>query len=339
MLVRVTGEPALLIKLLRIHLAAFKPLLVAVVVLQTGQTLATLLLPTLNADIIDNGIATGDTAYIWRIGGIMLAVTFVQVVLSIGAVYFGARTSMGFGRNVRGALFHTVSGFSTQEVSRLGAPSLITRVTNDVQQVQMLVLMGCLLMVTAPITAIGGTIMAMRQDIGLSVILLVSIPVLVGAMSLVLWRMVPQFQLMQERLDVVNRVLREQLMGIRVVRAFVREPHETDRFAAGNDDLTDTSLAAGRLMAFMFPMVMLVLNLSSVAAIWLGGNSIDTGELQVGQLIAFLSYLIQILMAVMMATFMAVIAPRAAVSGERIQEVLDTESTIVESTSAGQLTG
>jgi ATP-binding cassette subfamily B protein len=323
-----------LIKLLRIHLAAFKPWLVAVVVLQTGQALATLLLPTLNADIIDNGIATGDTAYIWRVGGIMLVITFVQVVLSIGAVYFGARTSMGFGRNVRGALFHSVSGFSTQEVSRLGAPSLITRVTNDVQQVQMVVLMGCLLMVTAPITAVGGIVMALRQDVGLSAILLVSVPVLVGAMSLVLRRMVPQFRLMQERLDVVNRVLREQLMGIRVVRAFVREPHETDRFAAGNDDLTDTSLTAGRLMALMFPMVMLVLNLSSVAAIWLGGNRIDAGELQVGQLIAFLSYLIQILMAVMMATFMAVIAPRAAVSGERIQEVLDTESTIVESTAA-----
>lgn len=323
----------MLIKLLRIHLAAFKPWLVAVVVLQTGQALATLLLPTLNADIIDNGIATGNTAYIWRMGGIMLAITFVQVILSIGAVYYGARTSMGFGRNVRGALFHSVSGFSTQEVSRLGAPSLITRVTNDVQQVQMVVLMGCLLMVTAPITAIGGTIMALRQDVGLSAILLVSIPVLVGAMSLVLWRLVPQFRLMQERLDVVNKVLREQLMGIRVVRAFVREPHEADRFAAGNDDLTDTSLAAGRLMAFMFPMVMLVLNLSSVAAIWLGGNRIDADALQVGQLIAFLSYLIQILMAVMMATFMAVIAPRAAVSGERIQEVLDTEPTIVESTS------
>lgn len=333
-LVGVTGENALLIKLLRIHLAAFKPLLAAVVVLQTGQTIAALLLPTLNADIIDKGVITGDTAYIWRIGAIMLAVTLVQAVLSVGAVYFGARTSMGFGRNVRGALFHTVGGFSTQEVSRLGAPSLITRVTNDVQQVQMLVLMGCLLMVTAPITAIGGIIMALRQDVGLSAILLVSIPVLVGAMSLVLWRMVPQFQLMQERLDVVNKVLREQLMGIRVVRAFVREPHETGRFAAGNDDLTDTSLAAGRLMAFMFPLVMLVLNLSSVAAIWLGGNRIDAGDLQVGQLIAFLSYLIQILMAVMMATFMAVIAPRAAVSGERIQEVLDTEPTIAQSTSA-----
>ncbi len=318
----------MLIKLLRIHLAAFKPLLVAVALLQAGQTTATLLLPTLNADIIDNGIVTGDTGYIWRIGGIMIAITFVQIILSTGAVYFGAKTSMGFGRNVRGALFHKVSGFSTQEVARIGSASLITRVTNDVQQVQMLVLMGCLLMVTAPITAIGGTIMALRQDVGLSAILLVSIPVLIGAMSLVLRKMVPQFRLMQERLDVVNRVLREQLMGIRVVRAFVREPHETERFGGANDDLTETSLTAGRLMAYMFPTVMLVLNLSSVAAIWIGGNRIDGGDLQIGQLIAFLSYLIQILMSVMMATFMAVMAPRAAVSGERIQEVLDTVATI-----------
>lgn len=326
----------MLLKLLRTHLAAFKTWLIAVAVLQAGQTAATLLLPTLNADIIDKGIATGDTGYIWRIGGIMMAVTVVQMALSIGAVYYGALTSMGFGRNVRAALFHQVSGFSTREMTQLGAPSLITRVTNDVQQVQMVVLMGCLLMVTAPITAVGGIVMALRQDVGMSAILLVSIPVLVGAMSLVLWRMVPQFRLMQERLDVVNRVLREQLMGIRVVRAFVREPHETERFAAGNGDLTETSLAAGRLMAFMFPMVMLVLNVSSVAAIWLGGNRIETGTLQLGELIAFLSYLIQILVAVMMATFMAVIAPRAAVSGERIQEVLDTRATVAEPTSAAR---
>ena len=319
---------ALLIALLRTHLAAFKGWLVAVAVLQAGQTMATLLLPTLNADIIDKGIATGDTGYIWRMGGWMLFITVVQIFLAAGAVYNGSRTAMGFGRNVRGALFHTVTGFSTREVSRLGAPSLITRVTNDVQQVQMLVLMGCLLMVTAPITAIGGIFMALQQDVGLSGILLVSIPVLVGAMSLVLSRMVPLFRLMQERLDSVNRVLREQLMGIRVVRAFVREPQERARFGSANDDLTDTSLAAGRLMAFMFPTVMLVLNASSVAAIWLGAGRIDSGELQVGQLIAFLSYLIQILMAVMMATFMAVMAPRAAVSGERIQEVLQTPSSV-----------
>ena len=318
----------MLLKLLRTHLSAFKAWLVAVVVLQTGQAMATLMLPTLNADIIDNGIATGDTGYIWRLGGVMLLVALVQICLSIGAVWFSAKTAMGFGRNVRGSLFATVGGFSTSEVSALGAPSLITRVTNDVQQVQMLVLMGCLLMVTAPVTAIGGIVMALRQDTGLSALLLVSIPVLVGAMGLVLSRMVPQFRLMQERLDAVNRVLREQLMGIRVVRAFVREPHEAERFAGANDALTDTSLAAGRLMAFMFPIVMLVLNLSSVGAIWIGGNRIDAGSLQVGQLIAFLSYLIQILMAVMMATFMAVMAPRAAVSGERIQEVLDTRGSV-----------
>lgn len=318
----------MLTRLLRDHLAAFRGWLLAVVVLQAGQATATLMLPTLNADIIDKGIATGDTGYIWRLGGVMLLVTLGQIALSVGAVWFSAKTSMGFGRDVRGAIFGAVGGFSTQEVTRLGAPSLITRVTNDVQQVQMLVLMGCLLMVTAPVTAIGGIVMALRQDVGLSAILVVSIPVLVGAMSLVLSRMVPQFRAMQERLDVVNRVLREQLMGIRVVRAFVREPHESARFAGANDDLTATALAAGRLMAFMFPTVMLVLNLSSVAAIWVGGSRIDAGSLQVGELIAFLSYLIQILMAVMMATFMAVMAPRAAVSGERIQEVLDTHGSV-----------
>ncbi|MFV0317676.1 MAG: ABC transporter ATP-binding protein [Microthrixaceae bacterium] len=318
----------MLIALLRTYLAAFKGWLVAVTVLQAGQTLATLMLPTLNADIIDNGIIPGDTGYIWRMGGWMLLLTLAQILLASGAVYAGSRTAMGFGRDVRGALFHKVTDFSTQEVSTLGAPSLITRVTNDVQQVQMLVLMGCLLMVTAPITAIGGIIMALRQDVGLSALLLVSIPVLLGAMSIILSKMVPLFRAMQERLDALNAVLREQLTGMRVVRAFVREPEERARFAVANGALTDTSLGAGRLMAYMFPTVMLVLNASSVAAIWLGAGRIDAGALQVGQLIAFLSYLIQILMAVMMATFMFVMAPRAAVSGERIQEVLTTDASI-----------
>jgi ATP-binding cassette subfamily B protein len=302
--------------------------LCAVAVLQALQTTATLLLPTLNANIIDKGIATGDTGYIWRVGGIMLAITFVQICFSIGAVFYGARTSMGFGRDVRRNLFHRVTGFSAQEVARLGAPSLITRLTNDVMQVQILVLMSCLLLVTAPITAIGGIVLALRQDVGLSAILLVSIPVLLLGVGLVLWRMVPQFRAMQDRIDAVNKVLREQLMGIRVVRAFVREPHEKLRFAGVNDDLTMTSLRAGRLMAFMFPIVMMVLNASSVAAIWIGGDRIASGELELGHLIAFLSYLIQILMAVMMATFMIVMVPRAAVSAERIQEVLDSESSI-----------
>jgi ATP-binding cassette subfamily B protein len=318
----------LLIKLLRNHLGPFKWLLVGIVFFQFLQTLGTLFLPTLNADIIDKGIANQDTPYIWRMGGVMLVITLFQVCFAAVAVYFSAKMSMGFGRDVRADLFQKVTGFSTQEVGQIGAPSLITRVTNDVQQVQMVLLMAATLMVAAPIMAIGGIILALRQDAGLSALLLVSVPALVIGVGLVLVRLVPQFRAMQERLDVVNGVLREQLMGIRVVRAFVREPFEGLRFGGANADLTETSLKAGQYMAFMFPFVMVVLNLSSVGAVWLGGSRIGAGDLQVGQLIAFLSYLIQILMSVMMATFMAVMVPRAAVSADRIQEVLDTPSSI-----------
>ena len=318
----------MLIKLLRNHLGPFKWLLVGIVFFQFLQTLGTLFLPTLNADIIDKGIANQDTPYIWRMGGVMLVITLFQVCFAAVAVYFSAKMSMGFGRDVRADLFHKVTGFSTQEVGQIGAPSLITRVTNDVQQVQMVLLMAATLMVAAPIMAIGGIILALRQDAGLSALLLVSVPALVIGVGLVLVRLVPQFRAMQERLDVVNGVLREQLMGIRVVRAFVREPFEGLRFGGANADLTETSLKAGQYMAFMFPFVMVVLNLSSVGAVWLGGSRIGAGDLQVGQLIAFLSYLIQILMSVMMATFMAVMVPRAAVSADRIQEVLDTPSSI-----------
>ena len=318
----------MLIKLLRNHLGPFKWLLVGIVFFQFLQTLGTLFLPTLNADIIDKGIANQDTPYIWRMGGVMLVITLFQVCFAAVAVYFSAKMSMGFGRDVRADLFQKVTGFSTQEVGQIGAPSLITRVTNDVQQVQMVLLMAATLMVAAPIMAIGGIILALRQDAGLSAVLLVSVPALVIGVGLVLVRLVPQFRAMQERLDVVNGVLREQLMGIRVVRAFVREPFEGLRFGGANADLTETSLKAGQYMAFMFPFVMVVLNLSSVGAVWLGGSRIGAGDLQVGQLIAFLSYLIQILMSVMMATFMAVMVPRAAVSADRIQEVLDTPSSI-----------
>ena len=318
----------MLIKLLRNHLGPFKWLLVGIVFFQFLQTLGTLFLPTLNADIIDKGIANQDTPYIWRMGGVMLVITLFQVCFAAVAVYFSAKMSMGFGRDVRADLFQKVTGFSTQEVGQIGAPSLITRVTNDVQQVQMVLLMAATLMVAAPIMAIGGIILALRQDAGLSALLLVSVPALVIGVGLVLVRLVPQFRAMQERLDVVNGVLREQLMGIRVVRAFVREPFEGLRFGGANADLTETSLKAGQYMAFMFPFVMVVLNLSSVGAVWLGGSRIGAGDLQVGQLIAFLSYLIQILMSVMMATFMAVMVPRAAVSADRIQEVLDTPSSI-----------
>jgi ATP-binding cassette subfamily B multidrug efflux pump len=318
-----------LIRLLKTFLGKYRKLLALVLAFTFVQTMCTLLLPTLNADIIDKGVLTGDTDYIWKLGGIMLAITVVQVVFAVIAVYYGSRAAMAFGRDVRGALFHRVTDFSAQDVASYGAPSLITRITNDVTQVQILVLMSCTLLVAAPITIIGGVFFAVREDGPLSLLLLVSIPVLVICVGLVIIRMVPQFQVMQERIDRINEVLREQITGIRVVRAFVREPDEADRFSGANDELTQTSLRAGRLMAFMFPTVMLVLNASSVAAIWLGADRISNGEMQVGALIAFLSYLIQILMSVMMATFVAVLTPRAKVSADRIQEVLNAESSVV----------
>jgi ATP-binding cassette subfamily B multidrug efflux pump len=319
----------MLTRLLKTYLRPYRSLLLAVVALQFVQTMATLYLPTLNADIIDKGIATGDTAYIWRTGAIMLVVAFIQVAFAIGATYYGAKTAMGFGRDVRSGLFHRVTGFSTQEVGAFGAPSLITRITNDVTQVQVLVVMSCTMLIAAPIMIIGGVIMAIREDGPMSLLLLVSVPALVISIGSVILRMVPQFQVMQERIDKVNKVLREQITGIRVVRAFVREPEEVDRFGEANDELTQTSLRAGRLMAFMFPTVLFILNASSVAAVWIGGNRIGAGQMQVGQLIAFLSYLVQILMSVMMATFVAVLWPRAAVCADRIQEVLQTPSSVV----------
>jgi ATP-binding cassette subfamily B protein len=321
-----------LIRLLRTYLAPYRTAIVVLLVLQTVQTIAVLFLPALNADIIDNGVITGDTAYIWRVGGIMLAVALVQVVVAVAAVYVGSKVSMAFGRDVRGALFHRVTGFAAQDVAQFGAPSLITRITNDVTQVQMLVQMTATLLIAAPIMVVGGVIMAVREDGTLSLLLLVSVPVLVISIGLIVARMIPLFQVMQDRIDRINEVLREQITGIRVVRAFVRERDEAARFATANDALTSTSLSAGRLMAFMFPIVMAVLNLSSVAAIWFGADRIASGELQIGALIAFLSYLIQILMSVMMGTFVAILTPRAAVSAGRIGEVLDAESSVVQAT-------
>jgi ATP-binding cassette subfamily B protein len=322
-----------LISLLRRYLPPYRNALIAVVVLQFFGTLAALYLPTLNADIIDNGVAKADTQYILQIGAIMLAITFVQVACTIGAVWFGARSSMGFGRDTRAAIFHQVGAFSAREVTHFGAPSLITRTTNDVQQVQMLVLLTCTMMVSAPIMCVGGIIMALRQDVGLAWLIALSVTVLVVAIALIVTRMVPLFRVMQKRLDNVNRVLREQITGIRVVRAFVREPVERERFDVANADLTDVAIRVGRLMALMFPVVMFVLNASSVAVIWFGGHRIDAGEMQIGSLTAFLSYLVQILMSIMMATFMLVLIPRAAVSAERITEVLDTDSTVVPTSS------
>jgi ATP-binding cassette subfamily B multidrug efflux pump len=318
-----------LVRLLRTYLVPYRRLVVAVVVLQLFGTLAALYLPSLNADIIDNGVAKADTGYILRVGAVMLAVTLVQVVCSVTAVYFGARTAMGFGRDTRAAVFHQVGTFSAREVTSIGAPSLITRTTNDVQQVQMVVLLTCTLMISAPIMCVGGIIMALRQDLGLSWLIVVSVTVLVAAIALIVSKMVPQFRRMQTRIDVVNRVLREQITGIRVVRAFVREPVERRRFGVANADLTDTALRVGRLMAFMFPTVLLVLNVSSVAVLWFGAHRIEDGQMQIGSLTAFLSYLMQILMSIMMATFMLVLVPRAAVSAERLTEVLDTDSSVV----------
>jgi ATP-binding cassette subfamily B protein len=318
----------MLLRLLRTYLLRYRRLLTIVVALTFVQVMGTLWLPSLNADIIDKGVVTGNTDYIWHTGGIMLGVTFGQAVFAVAAVYFGARAAMAFGRDVRDALFHRVTGFSAQDVSAFGSASLITRITNDVTQVQTLVVMICTLFVAAPITIVGGSIMAVREDGPLSLLLLVSVPALIISVGIVISRMLPQFQRMQERIDRINEVLREQITGLRVVRAFVREPNETARFGGANDELTETSLIAGRLMAFMFPTVMLILNCSSAAAIWIGGDRIGEHQMQVGALIAFLSYLIQILMSVMLATFVAVMAPRASVSAERIQEVLDAEPSI-----------
>ena len=319
---------AVLIPLLRTFLRPYRVWLGFVVALQLVSTVASLYLPTLNGDIIDKGVAQGDTHYILRTGAVMLGIGLVQVVGNIAAVFFGARTAMSFGRDLRASLFSRVSDFSAREVGHFGAPSLITRGTNDVQQVQMLVIMACTLMIGAPISIVGGIILALKQDLGLSWLLGVSLPFLVVVIGVLVARLIPLFRQMQERIDGVNRILREQISGIRVVRAFVREPLEEERFARANDQLTVTGLRAGRLMMSMFPTVMLVLNLSSVAVLWFGAQRISHGQTQIGDLTAFLSYLAQILMSVMMATFMVMMVPRAAVCAERIQEVFDTEPTV-----------
>jgi ATP-binding cassette, subfamily B, multidrug efflux pump len=317
-----------LIRLLRAHLRPYRRDLLFVVVLQLVQTLATLYLPTLNADIIDNGVITGDTHYILKTGGFMLLVALAQIVCAIGAVFFGARTAMAMGRDVRLGLFRRVQEFSAREVGHFGTPSLITRNTNDVQQVQMLALMTFTLMVSAPIMCVGGIIMALNQDVKLSSLLVVSVPALGIIVALIISRMRPLFRQMQERIDQISRILREQITGVRVIRAFVRDESERDRFEASSTQLYDVSLGTGRLMALMFPAVMLVLNFSSIAVLWFGGHLVASGSMPIGALTAFLTYLMQILMSVMMATFMFVMVPRAEVCAERIVEVLDTEPSV-----------
>ncbi|QBS42426.1 ABC transporter ATP-binding protein [Nocardia sp. CS682] len=319
----------MLIRLLRTYLYPYRAQLAGVVVLQLISVIAMLYLPSLNADLIDNGVTKGDIGYIWSTGLWMLAVTGVQIVASGCSVYLGAQAAMGAGRDMRGALLHRVGTFSAREVGMFGAPSLITRNTNDIQQVQLLIAMSATILVMAPIMCVGGIVMALREDLGLSWLLLIAVPALGLSMAFIISKMVPGFRDMQTRIDEVNRVLREQITGIRVVRAFVRERQETWRFGVANSELTDTALRVGRLMALMFPLVMLISNVTAVAVIWFGGHAVDAGTMQIGSLTALLSYIMQILMAVMMASFLAMMAPRAAVSADRIGEVLETESSVV----------
>jgi len=318
-----------LIRIIRDYLRPYRGAMAVLVLLQLAGTIASLYLPSLNGRIIDLGVARGDTGYILRTGGWMLGVSLVQIAATIAATWLGARAAASLGRDLRADVFARVGDFSAQEVSRFGAPTLISRNTNDVTQVQTVVFMGAAMMVSAPIMMVGGIIMALREDVGLSWLVAVAVPLLALSVALVIRRMIPQFRLMQESVDWVNRVLREQITGIRVVRAFVREDHERARFGEANTQYTGTALAVGRLMALVFPIVMLIFNASTVAVLWFGAHRVEAGQMQVGELTAFMSYLMQILMSVMMATFMSMMIPRATVSAGRIAEVLDTSSTVV----------
>ncbi len=319
----------MLMKLLRTHLRPYKRTLWLIVALQAVAVAAALSLPTINANIIDKGVITGNTHYIYTRGAIMLVLSLVQVTFAVLGVYFGAKVAMGFGRDLRSNLYHRVTDYSTREVGTYGAPSLITRITNDVQQVQLLAVMACTMAVTAPITMVVGLIITFRENVQLSFIVLIAMPIAAILLGILVAFMVPAFRLMQERIDQVNRVLREQITGIRVVRAFVREPQESRRFESSNEDLTVVSLRAGRLMSGMFPTVNLLINVASVAVLWFGAHLVNSHTVGVGTLIAYLTYLIQILMSVVMATFMVSMLPRASVSADRIQEVLDTETSVV----------
>ena len=317
-----------LVRILITRSAPYTPYFIAVLVLQALSTAATLYLPSLNAKIIDEGVSQGDVDFIWRTGGIMLAVAFAQVITAIGAVWCGSRTAMGVGRDLRGEVFRHVNSLSTEDMSRFGTPTLITRGTNDVQQVQMVYMMMLNFMVTAPIMSIGGIIMAVREDAGLSWLVWVSVAVLLGTISVIISRLMPLFRSMQDKLDSINGTLREQITGIRVVRAFVREAYESERFTEENKNITRLSLNIGRLFVVMFPLITVILNVATGAVLWFGGHRVDEGLVNVGSLTAFLQYLLQILAAVMMGTFMAMMLPRAIICARRITEVLQHEPSI-----------
>lgn len=325
-----TMETPVLARLLWRYLRPYRWLLAGVLVFQLGSALAMLYLPSLNADIVDRGVAQGDTRYIWRTGAFMLTVSLGQILAAIVATYFAARAAMQAGRDIRDDVYGRVSGFSEREISQFGAGSLITRNTNDVQQVQMVTMMGATMLVSAPMLAIGGVIMALRQDVGLSWLIAVSVPVLLVVAGLIISRMVPLFRSYQGKLDAVNRIMREQLTGVRVVRAFVRESIEADRFRVANTDIMVVGRKIGSLFVLLFPLAMLVLNVTVVGVIWFGGIEVDNGNVQIGTLLAFMQYIGQILMGVLMASFMTVMIPRAAVSAERIAEVLASTSTLAE---------
>jgi ATP-binding cassette, subfamily B, multidrug efflux pump len=318
------------IRLLRTGLRPYAWIVVLITFLVLVQVIANLYLPTLNADIINNGVVTGDTGYIIKTGAIMLGVTLIYVIAAITAVYFGSKTSMGLGRDVRGSLFRRVQKFSQAEVNHFGAPSLITRTTNDVQQVQMVLLMMLNVVLQAPMMAIGGVIMALRLNVPLSSVILVAIPIMGAFIGVVIWRATPLFMSMQKKIDRINQVTREFLSGVRVIRAFDRTTYEGERFDVANQDLTQTTLSTGRLFAMVFPVVTLILNFTTIAIMWFGAKQISSGSMPIGDLTAFLQYVFQILFSVLMATFMFVMVPRAAVSAGRIMEVLDTEPTIVD---------
>ena len=329
----------MLFKLIARHSRPYLGWILLVVVFQLASTITTLYLPSLNARIIDEGVVKGDIDKIWNLGGVMLIVAFIQVIVAVAAVYFGSKTAMAIGRDIRRDVFHRVSDFSAREVNKFGAATLITRGSNDVQQIQMLTLMGLNFMVNAPIMCIGGIIMALREDAGLSWLVWVSVPLLFLVVGLLVIKLMPLFRENQERLDNINGVLREQITGIRVVRAFTREKSEIARFGEANADLTKVGIRVGNLFVLMFPLIMLILEAATTAVLWFGGHRVEEG-LQVGSLTAFMQYLMQILTAVMMGTFMAMMIPRALVSAERIGEVLDTKPSIIDaSTDAAPVPG
>jgi ATP-binding cassette subfamily B multidrug efflux pump len=320
----------MLIRLLRTYLRPYTREVVIVVVLVLIQTIANLYLPNLNADIINNGVVKGDVPYIWRTGGIMLGITVVQGVIAIVAVYWASLAAMGVGRDLRAAVFGRVQGFSSREMNRLGTASLITRNTNDVQQVQLFLQIALTLLVAAPVMAVGGVIMALREDVTLSALLIVVVPMIGGIVAFMFVKGVPLFRSMQGKIDRINQVLREQIMGVRVIRAFRRTPFEQRRFEAANEDLTNTALRVNRIFVVAFPAIMAVMNLTTVAVLWFGAQLVNSGQMPIGNVTAFLQYVMQILFSVLMAVAMVILVPRAEASAARITEVIDTAPSIAD---------